>query len=681
MGSPGKGSELSAKYIAKASILLLILVAGVLLAKELAWTDIYWLWSSRSSFVEYRIPLKATQLIMDVGVVDVNNDDVLDIFTTNHNYRQDLLIADAKGGYRDMVSAWRLDQSPEFPGLEIALGEPKVDDAGVYIYWKGRKTLTIRTYKIKEVGLLQGKLRTYTTVNSFEGQGFKVEGPVVLPAVDKKMQQSVLAIASASDGELNLEIETPGLPVNIQLTGSVPLKSVHIGNQRVSPRTTNFDLTFQDRHGMAWSDYNDDGRMDVFITRGALGGTLRDVPDDVAGAIRDELLVSQSGEQYLDIGTKVGIEKRGCSGRKVTWVDIDNDGLLDLFVNCQDRGSVKGEYPKQLYRQKPDKQFVEVAAEVGLDLPERELIDFVWFDADNDGYIDLVTSEATGFYLYRNLRGKSFTRESIGRGKFARADNPQLKGTVDEYWFVDGKLVVADFKGDGKLHVFSASKTGNALLLNDGSGRFSIVDPATVGLPSASVTASWVDFDNDGLPDLFSVPQGLLRQRGDHTFAATGLLALPARKYMAAIVNWADFDNDGRRDILLALNENFSLWRWWEKATRDSEDRFAWSMVSYRNVVPSGHWLQMRLVGRTGNPPAIGARVTVDTPDGKQTQQVGLNDGAFFSQGHYRLYFGLGTRTQTDVVSIRWPDGQIQELKALQSDKLHVVRQDTVSRP
>jgi hypothetical protein len=101
------------------------------------------------------------------------------------------------------------------------------------------------------------------------------------------------------------------------------------------------------------------------------------------------------------------------------------------------------------------------------------------------------------------------------------------------------------------------------LLINDGKGRFSVVDPATKGLPRESATAGWVDFDNDGLPDLHAVPQGLFRQRRDHTFESTALLELPSRKYMAAIVNWADFDNDGQRDVLIALLENFSFWTWW----------------------------------------------------------------------------------------------------------------------
>src|SRR5438874_11014991 len=281
---------------------------------------------------------------------------------------------------------------------------------------------------------------------------------------------------------------------------------IYVSKQIVSPRSNQFDLSFQDRHGLAWADYSRNGRMDVFISRGAVGGTLRILPASVQSTIKDELLVSQPGGRYRDVSTEVGIEKRGCSGRKATCVDFNNDGLMDLFVNCQERGYVGELYPTQIYKQKPDKRFIDVAGEVGLDLPDHELIDFVWFDADNDGYIDLLTSEDTGFYLYRNHEGKFFSREFIGRGKFARADNPKLKGIADEYWFVDGKLVVADFRGNGKLDVFSASKTGNALLLNDGNGRFSIVEPAVLGLPGDSVTASWVDFDNDGRVDLYSVP-------------------------------------------------------------------------------------------------------------------------------------------------------------------------------
>jgi hypothetical protein len=655
---------------------LIVALVGVVLAREVTWTDAYWLWRSRGSFDETQIPFAATQLLMDIGVVDANDDGLLDIFTTNHNYRQDLLIADGKGGYRDTLSAWGLDQSIEFPGLEIALSEPDTSAPGVYIYWQGRRTLRIRAVRAGQFGRLQGKLRTHTAIEPVKSDGFNVEPTKLPPGAADRAFETTTGFSSAGDGTLDLDVDTPGVPIVVDLDPPFPLASVHIGKSLASPTSRSFELTFQDRHGMAWADYNDDGRLDMFISRGALSGTLLALPESIGDALQDELLVSQGPGQYRNMARDVGIEKRGCSGRKVNWVDFDRDGRLDLFVNCQDRGNVRALYPKQLYRQGEDKKFTAVAAQVGLDLPEHEIIDFVWFDADNDGYVDLLTSEATGFYLYRNHEGERFTREFVGRGKFARADNPKLKGNAEEYWFVDGKLAVADFRGSGNLDVFSSSKTGNHLLLNDGSGHFKLVDPTTVGLPAESATAAWVDFDNDGLIDLYAVPQGLLRQRPDRTFESTGLLALPPRKYMAAIANWADLGNDGRRDLVLAVNENFALWRWWEKIRKSSEDRFAWKLVVYRNeVAKTNHWLELKLVGKPGNAQAIGARVVVQTADGRQTQQVGLNDGAFFSQGHYRLYFGLGSRSRVDRVTIRWPDGGVQELKGVGGDRLLVVHE------
>ncbi len=657
-------------------IALAVLVVAMSVVKELAWTDYYWLRRSRSAFVTYPIPFKATQMLMDIGVVDADGNDVLDLFTTNHNYRQDLLIGDGNGKYRDVLSEWGLDQNHEFPGLEIGRDKLDVSTAGLYIYWKKAATLSIRSVGMRDIGPARGTLRTYTKITSYKADGIDVEAPVVAPRTENKMSETSMEFSAAADGTFDLEIESPGVPIGVVLDASFALSAVYVGMRKVSPRSSSFELTFRDRHGMAWADYNDDGHMDLFISRGALGGTLLALPDSIAKDLQDELVVSQGPGRFRDIVREVGIEKRGCSGRKVNWVDYNRDGRIDLFINCQDRGRVNASYAKQLYRQGPDKRFTDVAAEVGLAIAEHEIIDFVWFDADNDGYVDLLTYEDTGFYLYRNQAGKLFSREFIGRAKFARVDNPKLKGTVSEYWFVDGKLSVADFKGDGNLHAFCSSKTGNILLVNDGRGRFSLVDPTTLGLPAASATAGWVDYDNDGLVDLYAVPQGLFRQRRDHTFEATGLLALPPRKYMAAIVNWADLDNDGRRDLVLALNQNFAFWRWWERLGKTSEDRFAWKFLTYRNIVSNdNHWLQLRLVGKPGNAQAIGARVVIQTPDGRQTQQVGLNDGAFFSQGHYRLYFGLGKHPRADLMTIHWPDGEVRELKGVEGDRLQVIKQ------
>jgi len=87
------------------------------------------------------------------------------------------------------------------------------------------------------------------------------------------------------------------------------------------------------------------------------------------------------------------------------------------------------------------------------------------------------------------------------------------------------------------------------------------------------------------------------------------------------------------------------------------------------------------LVGSAGNPQAIGARVTLVTPDGKQVQQVGASEGAYLSQGHYRLYFGLGTGDKISALKIHWPDGSLEELHNIKMDTLLTIKQRWLERP
>jgi hypothetical protein len=628
---------------------------------------------SEAGFVAHPLPARTSQDLMDIGLVDANGDGLMDVFTTNHNYRQNLWIAGPNDGYRDMVSDWGFDQSPRFPGLEVSLSDPQFDAPGVYIYWKDRRVLVIRAYDTQSVGPIEGTVRTYTTVKSYESDGFTVD--VSKPAQEgaQKASETVVSFSAARGGILRLTLASPGVPVTMHLADRIPLQQAYVGALKVSPEEREFELAFQDPHGMAWSEYDGDGGLDVFVTRGAIGGTARTLPDSVSRKIADRLLVSHSGGKYRNVASEVGIRKNGCSGRKVTWVDFDADGLLDLYINCQDRGVVEGEYSKQLYRQTREKRFEDVAERVGLALAGKEVIDFAWFDVDQDGAPDLVTSESTGFFVYWNDHAK-FVSQFIGRGRFARADLPKLKGVVEEYWVVDGKMSVADFDGDGDLDIFSSSKKGNELLVNRGArAGFSIKNPSEVGLPDESATAVWVDYDNDGLTDLHAVPNGLFHQGKDHRFQGSKLLALPARKYMAAIINWSDLDNDGSRDVVVAVLENFSLWPWWKRLHKDGEDRFTWDLMSLKGQGNGNHWLQVKLNGSPGNRQGIGARVTVRTAKGLQTQEVGVGDGAFFSQGHYRLYFGLGAEESAEEVQVRWPDGHAYRIDDVKGDRLLVI--------
>jgi hypothetical protein len=179
-------------------------------------------------------------------------------------------------------------------------------------------------------------------------------------------------------------------------------------------------------------------------------------------------------------------------------------------------------------------------------------------------------------------------------------------------------------------------------------------------VPAASAAASFVDYDNDGLVDLHAVPQGLIRNDGGGRHHKTGLLTTPPAG--AAIDQWADFDGDGLRDPLIATGKG-------EFAPRMQVRRA-------RNIAPfHGHWLEIDLIGAAGNRQAIGARAEVRAGRMRQAQWVGQNDDAPHSQGHYRLYFGLGPHETADAVTVRWPDGSRTELGPRPADQLLRIEQ------
>ena len=626
-------------------------------------------------FAEYDSPLKESHWIYDTGITDANGDGLLDIFTSNHNWRQLLLLADDRGGYRDVLSPWGLDQSQAFPGIEISTIPPELDKPGLYIYWYNRH-LYIRTHSLQERDPVSVVLHALTEIEVKSNSGFHIDEQESEVLSSPLITSSSARFAATGDAVVELYPRSRGVPMNFRINESMPLTQVYIGNQRVSPDTHEFHLPLQDRHALLWSDFNDDGQPDVFITRGAIGGTLRIYPQTVASMVNEEFFVSRNrpelgNPQFDNIISKAGIAKSGCSARHASWVDFNMDGLLDLFINCEDVGHVEGKYPNKLYRQNSQQQFVEAAEQAGLQILDNNIIDYEWFDADNDADMDLFTHQDNGFHLYRNNMGR-FEPEFIYRGEFARIDDPKIKGASGAYWIFDGKLSVADYDRDGDLDVFAASKKGNALLVNN-SGAYTYLNPEKKGLPVNSVSASWVDYDNDGLTDLHSVPAGIFKQRPDHGFDRTNLLTLPEKLYMASIVNWYDINNDGARDALIALNENQSYHRWWESARKDT---FLWKFSTYQNTDTENHWLQIKLVGTPGNREAIGARVTLTTADGQQTQETGINDGAFYSQGHYRLYFGLGQHSKVDLIKIRWPDGETRELENVNADSLLIIERN-----
>ncbi|MEM8779613.1 MAG: CRTAC1 family protein [Cyanobacteria bacterium P01_G01_bin.49] len=603
--------------------------------------------------------------LFDLGVVDVNNDDLLDVFTVHHSEPQALLVNDGKGGFSSSLANLRLSQNPDFPGFEVmeqkSLGAE--DPPGLYISRTNDALPELDEGGVKLEVHRIGSDRTISGVIDLPyrvtvGRQELFDAEITEDVSSSGLVRSTLNF-SASDGGI-LEVYPSdafliNTPISFHLPDEFPLEDIHVGVEQIHPRDYSFDLVLRDRHGMVWADYDGDTQVDLFIARGGLKGRL----PEITGIVNDELLLNR-GDTFENQAGPLGITKEGCPGRQAASVDYNNDGLLDIYVACGrgGRGLPASEpgvtYPNQLYQQQASGEFLNVSQESGLDIPENG--PFVWVDADNDGDMDLFWQNEQEFWLYVNRSGV-FESRSVA---------PNLAKKI-------GKLAISDYDSDGDIDIFAASMSGNILFVNEG-GEYRSVDPTKLGLPSESLTASWVDYDNDSLIDLYAAPYGLYRQSSDQGFEETGLLKVHPSKLLAETrPTWFDVNNDGALDLISANRYHVHRLAKLLKLPGSSSRR-NWTVALYQNSRVLNRWLEIKLIGTKGNRQAIGAKVIVETSDGRQQmQQVGQAEGSLYSQGHYRLYFGLGKNSHINSLKVFWPDGALQEIKDPGEDELLLI--------
>lgn len=467
--------------------------------------------------------------------------------------------------------------------------------------------------------------------------GFEVEElvDVEIAAPDFVHQRFRFERSGASGpAELRLDVTYLALSTSIRLDDVVPLERVRVGALGSRPARHAFGITLRDRHGYAWSDADGDGRSDLFIGRGGLKGKMAQLPLTFA----DELML-WSGEGFQESALSSQLLKAGCRDRQVAWIDVDVDGRLDLLISSEDS-------PNQLWLRQADGGFREAAGECGWRDVEDGL--FAIFDAELDGDADVFVAGETSVLLFENDSGRLVPR--------VLAPTAGLRHEQAEPYRHSGRPIPADFDRDGDVDVLVASLGGSVLFVNEG-GDWSRIDPQSLGIRPQMLTANWVDLDNDGLLDLHSVPWGLFLQTESGQFTRPRGLRSGEPPTFDARTSWFDMDGDGLRDLAMAR--------------RAAADGNSMRVELHRNRSTSGHWLALRLVGPPGNREAIGSTVIVEYPGGRRVAQpVGGSEGSHFSQGHYRLYFGLGERTEPPSISVHWAGGARQQLVAQAIDTL-----------
>src|SRR5262249_8224242 len=149
------------------------------------------------------------------------------------------------------------------------------------------------------------------------------------------------------------------------------------------------------------ADYNNDGRMDVFIPRGAW----------LPVAVRPSLLRNNGDGTFADVTQEAGLLDP-VNSNSASWGDYDNDGWLDLFVGCERQ-------PNRLFHNRRDGTFEEVSARGGVGDMARSPFckGTAWVDFDNDDYPDLFLNNLGGAaVLYRNNRDGTFANVSSQMG-------------------------------------------------------------------------------------------------------------------------------------------------------------------------------------------------------------------------------------------------------------------------
>lgn len=608
--------------------------------------------TSGKEFLQHSLDIQNNNLV-DIGVVDFDGDGNLDIYTVAHHSAQSLLRGDGAGGFEDVFDRLGLDAQPEFPGVEISAIPPSIDKPGLYIYWSN-SGLTLEWRPDPSMGNLSGVIELTSEVRLQESSGF--EWQIDESRLPAGPPQSALKFEASSPGRAVILSPLIALPVNFVIGTDLDSAHIYIGRHAVNPPENSFTIFLNDRHGMAWADFNADGKKDVFISRGGLRGRMALLPYQ----FYDELFVWDSG-RFVDFAMSSGLGKNGCPAYNAQWVDFDNDGHMDLYVACHHG------YPNQFFRNNGSGGFDEIASEIGLDISDS-LTDtpFIWIATGEHSSLDLLIASESGIQHLRRTGGR-----------YNVIDVFPIQGV--------SQMSVSDFDSDGDLDVFVASYYGmNSILLNDG-GRFELVTASALGLPASSQTVSWVDFDNDGNTDLFLVPGGLFRQTQDGLFEATGTLrhVVPwAVKRSRA--TWFDFNNDGKLDLVLAVNYGDGiikgiarrlLGKWTPEWIQDQRN-FEWDVGLFENIGEwngnRNDWVQVELKGSKTNPEAVGATILLDRGrTGAVRAQVGQADGSYMSQGHYRLYFGIGTVERQNLsLHARWPDGKTTKLVGFDVNQL-----------
>lgn len=394
------------------------------------------------------------------------------------------------------------------------------------------------------------------------------------------------------------------------------------------------------------TDYNNDGCLDILVLRGGW-----EVPQ------HKSLLRNNCDGTFTDVTKSSGLTAP-TSTQAAVWTDINNDGLLDLFI-----GNENG--PAQLFLNMGNGTFKDISHSAGIDRIAFSK-GVAAADYDNDGYPDLFVANLTGpNFLYHNNHDNTFTEVAESAG---------VAGPVHSFatWFFD-------YDNDGlpdlfvTSYFFSLDETArtylglphNATTLklyrNLGNGKFRDVT-AEVGLDKVFMPmgANFGDIDNDGFLDIYLgtgtpsygtlAPNVLLRNREGKSFVDVTTTTGTGEWHKGHGVAFADLTNRGFEDIVEEVG--------------GAIPGDAHAMRVFENPGSDNDWINLKLVGVKTNRAAIGVRIKVTVQDGDEPERSiyrTVSSGGSFGASPLEQHIGLGKNAKIRDIEIWWPTSNTRQ--------------------
>jgi tetratricopeptide (TPR) repeat protein len=490
---------------------------------------------------------------------------------------------------------------------------------------------------------------------------------------------SAMSLAYGEQGKYSLAEESQAATVKVP--PQIPVKFVDVTKEAglAAGGLPNRDDTFSLGSGACFLDYDNDGKVDLFLPQGGAQGRIALYHNIGGGHFEDvtrkagldmevhgfgctagdydndgfaDLALSTAREVLLFRNEKNGVFKHATSIAGITgglgpfgltFIDYDHDGDIDLLVAGTDSRDMPPSSGFELHvvatnamwRNNGNGTFTNVTRDIGL--VTRPGIAAVGTDYNNDRAVDFVMT---------HLAGDPEVFENPREGQF-KALNLWPKGSSEGA----AGVAVLDFDHDGWMDLAFTHSNGSITLWHNNHGKsFEPVKLPETNWARAYGVAAF-DYDNDGWVDLVAVGETkdgkgeikLFRNLGpdgwkDVTVDA-GLDKIQLKDPRAVITG--DYDNDGATDLLITQNHGPAVLLKNEGGNKNN-------------------WLRLALKGLNSNKSAIGTKVEVFSDGIRQKYEIYGSNG-YLGQNSPYLTVGLGQAKQADVVRMLWPGGVLQD--------------------